>query len=463
MKYLTLIILCCVTQANFAQNLADSFFTVDTIIITGNKRTKANIITRELTFRQGDTIRNWEYHREQSRKQLINLFLFNEIRIDREGNVVVVRVTERWYLWPYPELDYADRNLSQWLLTRDPKRLIYGLRLEWYNIRGRNETMQLDFITGYTRMINFGYKVPYFNKRQTWGAQIFATYSSNKEVWYKTEDDKVQFFRDRDRDLIQRRGLELAVTHRKKIFSYHQFYSGFLIISIRDTIRKNEVNPGFLFGNALAQRENYIGYNFIHDRRDFKGFPLHGYLVKSGLEAAKLIGGVSTVNTIAFKTSLSRYFRLAGPLFGSFNVTGRYYSLKNPPYNKVRALGYGKDYIRGYELKVIDGSDFFLGKVETKYRFLNRTYPFMKRVKNYEVLPLALYLSAYFDAGFVNYDVQNSVSRIDSVVNKLPNSWQYGFGAGLNIVMFYDYCFRAEYSFDKFLNNRMYFSFVASM
>jgi outer membrane protein assembly factor BamA len=446
----------------FAQVQQDTVFRVDSIIITGNRKTRPEIITRELTFRKGDTIRNWQYHQEQSRKQLINLFLFNEIGITHDKNIVTIHVTERWYLWPYPELDYADRNFSQWLLTHDPKRLTYGLRLEWYNIRGRNETMQLDAITGYTRMFNFGYKVPYFNKRQTWGAQIFATYSSNKEVWYKTLYDKVQFFSDRDRDLIKRRGLELSATHRKKIFSYHQFYGGFLQINIADTVRSDSVNEFFLYRGTDRQQEYYLGYNFTFDKRDFKGYPLRGYLMKTGIEGACLSGRYNSEITLMLKTSISRYFRIAGPLYGSLNATARYYSLNFPGYNKMRALGYGKDYIRGYELKVIDGNNFILGKAEMKYRFLNKTYKFLPSVRNYEILPVALYLTSYFDMGSV-HQYQAHYSNIDPKLNKLPNTWQYGFGTGLNVVMFYDYCLRAEYSFDKYLNNRLYWSFVASM
>ncbi len=461
MRTIASIILLFAFSEAFGQTLKDTIFTVDTIIITGNKKTKPNIISRELTFKQGDTIHNWQYQQEQSRRQLINLFLFNEIDIQRNGSVVTIHVTERWYLWPYPELDYADRNLSQWLLTSDPKRLIYGLKLEWYNIRGRNETMQVDLIMGYTRMVNLGYKIPYFNKKQTWGAQFYGTYSSNKEVWFKTADDKVQFFKDRDRDLIWRKGLEISVVHRKRIFSYHQVYTGFLQTEIDDTVRTGEVNGDFLINGSNWQRETYLGYSYTYDRRDFKGFPLRGYLVKAGVEGGRLSpgAGFSPTSTLTVKTSISRYFRIAGSFFGSVNATARYYSLDRPPYNKIRALGYGKDYIRGYELKVIDGNDFILGKSELKYRFLNRKYTFMPRVKNYEVLPVSLFLSSYFDIGYVNKELRSA--NQDS--NRLPNSWQFGYGVGLNVVMFYDYCFRAEYSLSRFGNNRMYFSFVASM
>jgi outer membrane protein assembly factor BamA len=231
-------------------------------------------------------------------------------------------------------------------------------------------------------------------------------------------------------------------------------------IHIADTVRSPEVNRNYLLYHDNTQRELYLGYNYTYDKRDFKGYPLKGYLVKAGIEGSQFLSSAGHQQTFTLRSSISRYFRIGGPFFGSFNTTARYYSLNTPPYSKVRALGYGKDYIRGYELKVIDGNHFVLGKAEVKCRFLNKKYNFMKQLRNYEVLPVSLFLTTYFDMGYVNQepDPDNVSSH-----NNLPNSWQHGSGVGLNIVLFYDYCFRAEYSFDKYLNNRMYFSFVASM
>lgn len=446
-------------QVSFAQN-ADSVFRVDSVHINGNRKTKTTIILRELSFRVGDTIQNWSYHREQSRRQLINLFLFNEISISRTDNIVHVDVTERWYFWPIPELDYADRNFNQWWLTKDLNRLIYGVNLSVYNMRGRNETMVLSLIAGYTRMAAFGYKIPYFNKKQTWGLQLSAHYSSNKEVWYKTENDKVQFFRDLDRDLIKRRNAEIVFTHRRKIFTYHNFYAGYRQTSVADTVASYEVNQRYLLYNQNTQREQYLGYQFVYDRRDFKGFPLNGHLLKVNAELSNYDFSSHDFQTLTLKLAYSKYLRVKGNLFGSMHVTGRYYDNHYPQYSRAQALGYGKDYIRGYELFVIDGSHFVLGKAELKYRFLNRKYRFLPKMRNYEQLPVSLFVSTFSDMGYVLNMLEENEANSS---NRLPNSWQKGAGAGLNIVMFYDYCARIEYAFDKYMNSRFYLSFVAAM
>ncbi len=448
-------------QLGYAQTL-DSTFTVDSIHIDGNKKTKAQIILRELSFKKGDTIHNWSYHQAQSRKQLINLFLFNEIALRKVGNTINIDVKERWYIWPKPELEYADRNFNQWWLSKDPKRLIYGLNLEWYNLFGRNQTLTLNLINGYTKMAGVNYKVPYFNKKQTWGMQFVAQYSSNKEIWFKTANDKVQFFRDQDREMIRRSNAEISFTHRPKIFSYLSFYGGFRHWKVADTVTDAFVNRNYLLYGDNKQTEVYAGALFTYDHRDFKGFPLHGDLLKVNAEIANFpLPQFRGLQTFLFKIAYSKYIPISSNWFASAHVSARHYSNYYPQYSKIQALGYGKDYIRGYELNVIDGSEFLLGKAEVKYRFLNRKYKFFPKVKNYEQLPIALFLSTYFDLGYVLNNGIRNFGLTDQ--NVLPNSWQNGKGLGLNVLAFYDYCMRLEYSFDKYMNSRFYVSFVASM
>lgn len=457
-KILTIFLLA--FASNALSQVVDSSFSVKEIIIDGNRKTKSSIILRELTFKSGDTIQDWKYHSEQSRKQLINLFLFNEIQLERGGDTVFVHVTERWYFWPIPILDYADRNFNQWWLTKDPKRLIYGVDLSWYNLRGRNETMVLNLVMGYTRSAGLMYRMPFINKRKTWGAQLNMSMNANREVWYATKDDKVQFFSDKDRQLIRRKSAEITFTHRKKFFGYHHIYGGFQQIDVSDTVLSDEVNRVYLLDGKRSQLELYLGYQFVFDKRDFKGFPLSGHLLKLVAEGSSFPGANNGFQTLTFKASYSNYRPLGGDFFASMHGTLHWYSNAYPQYTHTQALGYGKDYIRGYELNVIDGSHFALGKAELKYRFMNKKYEFISKIRNYEKAQVAMFLSAYFDAGYVVNQWNLDGSYLS---NRLPNTMQNGGGIGYNLVMFYDYCMRLEYSFNRQLNSRFYISFVAAM
>lgn len=433
----------------------DSCFTIKKINIIGNKKTKDFIILRELTFKIGDTICQWQQAKETSRKQIINLFLFNEITIDKTQNGDVnIQVKERWYVWPFPVLEYADRNINQWWLTKDPKRLVYGIEFKWYNFRGRNETILLDFKTGYTQLFNLTYKVPFFNAKKTWGMQLTTGISANREVWYKTEQDKLQFFKANNLFLINRNYGEIIFTHRKKILNYHQFYGGLKNINVKDTILSDSVNNQFLRSKNNQQQEIYLGYQFIRDKRDVKGYPLKGHYIKANIEGPFFIQNAG----ILVKLSAAKYLPISKRLYSSAIGTFRYFNLNNIPYSKIQALGYGREYIRGYELNVIDGNHFALGKAEIKYQLINRSFKFASYIKNYEELPFALYLTSYYDIGYVKNDNAQMLIK-----NIMPNNWQYGTGIGLNAVMYYDYCLRIEYSINKQETQRFYVSFIASM
>lgn len=435
---------------------------IQQIIIKGNKVTKSQIIIRELSFKLNDTIKDVAFHQNQSRQQLLNLFLFNEVEVKIDSFVAQINLVERWYFWPSPKLQHADRNLNQWLLSKDFKRLIYGTDLEWYNFRGRNETIKLKLRLGYTRLMDLNYTIPYFNKKQTWGLNINAQYSDNKEVWFKTLDNKVQFYKDENINLIKRHSFELAAIHRKKIFNYHRFYTGFRQIAIKDTILSDSLNPFYLVNAQNQQQEWFAGYLFTHDKRDFKGYPLKGSMIKVNAELSQFLKQQSS-SFYLIKGTFNQYFKLGKRIYNSNSLTLRYLNFNlsskdaKVPYNKITALGYDRDYIRGYELYVIDGQNFVLGKTELKYQFLNRSYPFLKKVKNYKNIPIALYYTVFSDAGFVDLPNRNIKE------NSMSNVFQVGYGTGINAVIYYDYLMRLEYSFDKWQNSRFYISFVAAM
>ena len=437
----------------------DSVFKIEKIEIVGNKKTKAFIILRELTFHLNDTVHNWDYHKAQSRKQLINLFLFNEVEIEKNQlNEVTVRLTERWYFWPVPVAQIADRNLNQWWLSKDPSRLIYGIQLQWYNIRGRNETMVLDFKTGYTQLFNLNYRMPYFNKKSTWGFQLNTSISANRELWYKTDQNKVQFFKDNSLFLINRRSVEVMFTHRKKIFNYHQIYGGYRRTFVKDTVLSAAVNPGYLYDSKTEQSELYLGYRYTRDKRDLKGYPTSGHYLKTSIEGPYFVNKKLNPFPFNLKLTAAKYFHLKNNWFASIGGNAQFFEISQLPYNRTQALGYGKDFIRGYELYVIDGNHFAVGKSELKYRLINKTFKFMKGVRNYEKLPMAVYLTTYYDAGYVwNYNPLTTAN------NSMPNTYQYGTGFGLNWVLFYDYCMRTEYSLNKFGQHRLFVQFVASI
>ena len=118
------------------------------IVIRGNKKTKAYIILRELNFKPGDSIliEKMEEQLQKARDQVYNTTLFIEVKVTHQiisafDFDIHVTVKERWYIFPIPGFQLADRSFNEWLVKYNGslKRVNYGLRFFQFNISGRND------------------------------------------------------------------------------------------------------------------------------------------------------------------------------------------------------------------------------------------------------------------------------------------------------------------------------------
>jgi hypothetical protein len=111
----------------------------------------------------------------------------------------------------------------------------------------------------------------------------------------------------------------------------------------------------------------------------------------------------------------------------------------------VRGIGYKPDFIRGYEINVIEGQQTIVHKNSLRYELLNLSFDisaFMP-IEEFAVFPFRAYLSANFDHGYVN-----DKNRIPENL-RLTNKYLYGYGLGLDLVSLYDLVFRFEYSINN--------------
>jgi hypothetical protein len=67
--------------------------------------------------------------------------------------------------------------------------------------------------------------------------------------------------------------------------------------------------------------------------------------------------------------------------------------------------------------------------------------PLLSRFRSLDRIPFRLYVKAYGDAGYVY--------NRDTYFNPLSNKLLYTAGAGLDILTFYDFVFRLEYSVNQ--------------
>ena len=426
--------------------------TLNRVLIIGNKITRDQIILRELTMKPGDTItaKHLQATLQRDRNKIYNLRLFNtvSIRLLQLSNTTIdflIEVEERWYTFPIPIFELSDRNFNEWWQNyhHDFSRVNYGLRLYQYNFRGRNETLRLTAQFGFTRKFDLTYRIPYIDKKQKQGLSFSFDYSEPKNLAYFTEDHKLLYLEGR-KTLKKTIGGSLSYTYRKSFYSTHAFNLEYEKSSVADTIAFR--NPNFYFNGETHQRIASISYSFNSDHRDVQAYPLNGHRLTAFVEKTFGMFG-SNVNQLAANVTYSFYKEIANKLylsnFSSLLLSGP----NNQPYSLYSALGYRQQFIRGYEIYVIEGPNFFMNKTTLKRRVFSRAWhlDFMP-ISQFRYLPIAIYLKGYLDAGYVQNYHRYEEEKINT---RLSDKMLAGTGLGVDIVMLYDNVLRVEYTFNR--------------
>ena len=432
-----------------AQNNNATLFIVGKITIEGNKRTKPYIIERELPFKRGDSIYLPELVKgfETSRRQLMNTTLFNDVMVALQSFRgyyvdVIISVKERWYIFPLPYLKPVDRNLTEWAtqgLGFD--RLNYGFKFTHYNFTGRNDKLKLWLITGYTKQIQFQYEQPYADKHLKHGYKVGVTYAFNKEVNYQTISNKQHFI-----DTLsgtKKWTANIEYTYRPKIKTIHAFRIGFVHQQVDSQIIA--LNPKYFnsFDNKISYPE--ISYSLSYNNVDYIPFPLTGW---SG-EVSLLRRGVnSEVDMWQLGGKLTRSWRVAKKTYFGSQIFGVIRAPFNQPFINQRMLGYSDLYVRGLEKYVIDGVAATLLRQTLRYELFNFTVPTFVKSRSHDEVPFRIYPKVFFDYGYV----YNKYFTNNSLVNRPL----YSAGIGVDIVSFYDFVLRLDYSFNQLGENGLF-------
>lgn len=431
-------------------NNSSTPFVVGDIIIEGNKRTKPYIIERELPFKRGDSINLPELVKgfEISRQQLMNTTLFNEVIISLKsfrGYMVdiLIQVKERWYIFPIPYLKPIDRNLNEWAKQGySLDRVNYGFKFTYNNFTGRNDKLKLWLITGYTQQLQFQYDQPYADKSLKHGYKIGFTYSFNREINYATIDNQ-QVFVDSLPDGIKQWSGHIDYTYRPGLRTTH-------LVSLSYTHqlvdpRINELNPKYYgsFRNEISFPE--LTYNISYVNVDYKPFPLTGWLADGTVSKR---GYNREMNQWQMSGRASKGWALNKKAFYGLQGVGMLRFPFNQPYINQRMFGYGDMYLRGLENYVIDGAAGFLVRNTLRHQILKFSVPTYIKSKSHDRIPFRIYARLFGDAGYsYNKNFTN---------NSLTNRTLYTYGAGLDIVSFYDFVLRLDYSFNQLGQNGLF-------
>lgn len=458
------------TASSFALNL-DSCATksstkeiiVGDINLEGNTTTKDKILFREITFRSGDTLNCREFCEKivQSRQNLLNRSIFNFVQMDtlHDANFsqvihVNVSVIERWYIWPLPIFELADRNFNAWWETKDFRRANYGVFLTYNNFRGRLEQLKVLLRAGYNQNYYLLYEVPYITEAQNLGLGIQMGYSLSREVPYLTMDNKQLFYRAVDSYARKEFYASLKVSYRDGIHTSHSLSMGYEKSKYADTLL--DLNPDFVESREGKYQMIHINYYFKRDFRDSKPYPLNGYYwdVDFHQYGFGLMPDEPLISTL--KTTFDIYRPISKRWFWASSVTARITGSDFQPYFMQKALGYGNDFIRSYELYVIDGKSHALLKSNLKFALVQPTMRQLPLIKSdkFGKIHFAAYLNWLFDIGYAHNPKSNPT-------NNFQNKLLYGTGIGLDLVTYYDLVWRFETSVNQYGSAGFFIHFVA--
>ena len=442
----------------FAQEEVE--ITIGKIIIEGDKITHKPIILREIEFTEGDVLTEKELNKKivSSKQNLLNRSLFNFVTFSKNchGGVcdINVNVVERWYIWPIPLIEYADRNINVWWENKDWSRINVGVDLRIENFRGRMETLNIIVKSGYDHLYQLKWQIPYLTKNQIFGMGFEGGYQLNHEIPIATKDNRYLYYKSED-SYARKLGFASAnLTFRPGFNFLHQISLGFTHLNISDSVLF--YNPNYTHGE---NKYNYfsVNYTYKQDFRDFKPYPIKGYYFD--IRVSKIGLGILSeeLNEFVFDINIDHYFNIwkrwnfAYNLHGTMTLTNDY-----QPYFLAGGIGLSGFDVRGYELYLINGQNIGTFKSNLKYTLIPKRNFNIKWIKSekFGKLFFAVFANLFFDMGYAQdrYWYQN---------NPLNNNLLWGTGIGLDFITYYDMVLRLEYALNKQGTTGFYISLVA--
>ena len=385
--------------------------TIRSIRIEGNEVTEDFVILREMSLHVGDALSQKSL--EGDRDRIYNLSLFNKVTITHTDSAgvsdLLVKVVERWYIFPYPILRLRSRAVNT---------LSYGLGVTHRNFLGRNERLSASFSTGYDRSASLTYQ----NPRLT-----------DDDIFLRTV---IQYHDAHGLD-----NSELAFEHVSgaasvsigKRFGYYQTLIGtigYQAWQVPDASSALTVSPD--------GRDRFVelGLRYTYDARNVREYPTEGWYFDATATNDGL-AGESTVRNLTLEADVRRYIMAADGItlawrgFGTF-VTGG----PVPTYHRLflnPRVG-----VRGYDWRDYTGEDLVGGSAEIRFpivapRFI--TFNFLN-IYQFNTMRFGIYAALFGDVGKVWF-------RSDEF-EEVP--WLASAGIGLHFLLPYSFILRTEVS-----------------
>ncbi|HCV44434.1 MAG TPA: hypothetical protein DGH68_13180 [Bacteroidetes bacterium] len=420
-------------QTDTLQRPAFAPFVVDSIVISGNDKTKDYVILDEMTIKAGTMATSELIEYDRSRIYSLGLFTKVDVHADTlEGSrLLFVAVKERWYWIPLLAFGFRDG---------DPKKPYYGGGLQINNFRGRNQRVHGIIIFGYDPSVGFGFADPLIIRSPNFnfaGNVSFARLRNKSKTESAASGD---FYEDHF-------DVNLTLGHRYTLFASVASTIGFT------TVKVSEYRPGRTASPTGKDEYLYVGLGFAHDTRDLIEYPTKGslidiYITKNGL-------GESKVSFTRFGVDVRKYL----PLPLNFTLAGRAHTTLLggtfiPTYARTY-LGYGER-IRGYYDAVFEGENLLSGTLELHWPLLRMqtvNFTAISIPEEFSVWQFGVGLALFADSGVTWFRNRRLTLK----------SFASGYGGGIHFLLPYSAIMRVEYAVNEYGNGQFILDFRTSI
>ena len=443
---------------------------INNVLFTGNKKTKDKVIERELSFEAGESILLSDLDKTfaNTRLQILSTGLFNNVtlnlvnyKVDEASADIEILLEENWYLFPVPIFEFADRNFTVWWKEQGRRlnRVNYGFRMGHYNFTGNRDPLKLKVHFGYTRKYELEYAYPYLALDNKLGVAASIFYSENREIAFKTENNKTLFHMQEDeRKLLSRFRVGPQIKYRPTLNAFHSLRLEFHHNRV-DEFVATELNPDYFLDGKTDLRFFFIEYDFNYDKRLYSNYPQGGYLIFGNIKKEGL-GIFGDYDNLSMELGFEIHHSLKSNenfIFSTRNKGKTNLNRNVVAFANNTGLGWSRDIVSGYELYVMDGTDYAISLNDFKWRLFDGNLNTLKRLpQQFKKMNLTVFLRANFDFAYVN-------ERTYTDTNFLNNRLIYGGGPALDLIFFNNFLFSFEYSFNDigehglFLHNSISF------
>lgn len=409
-----------------------SYGIIDTIIVVGNEKTKESVILREMTLKPGMAATPELIEFDRSRIYSIGLFTRVDMTVVPFGekNMLVVDVSERWYIIPLPLFGFRDG---------DPKKPYYGAGILHNNFRGMNQKLFGSIVFGYNPSLAFQYADPWINR--------------DHNLYF---NGALSYFRIRNRSAIAvvntsnfdelHYDINVSLGKRFTLYTTAGINLGFQIVEVTEHRPGRTVNP------EGSDKYFYGSINFTHDTRDLRDYTTQGTLLSAHI--TKYGFGETILSFTRIGADVRRFTPLPFDVTFAARAFGSIVSGGTIPTYARSYFGYGER-IRGFFKDVFEGENIAGTSVEVRWPLLKPRVIHFSAIdlpQEFSVWRFGVSLELFADAGTTWF--RGEKLSLKSVAA--------GYGGGIVFLLPYDVVIRTEYAWNRFGRGQFIFDLRSS-